>query len=408
MIWQLGRGIVSNAAVRLPDPDDDTKRIGPYIQHTAQVDPGNSGGPLLIQTPGVPTGFAVAGINTVKALGRQAANYSIPMDRVRSFLDASLGPPAGDELTRLNARLASFIEGLAATKAVYAHIADYLSNACVGENMEYAFGELFNKAPRTVQDDIMRAFRNPVDGMTYAVAWLIENNLRTKSGTISVTTDPPVPAGDGRYKITFRVNDKDIDSEWVNEYGIWRIRTFGDFASGDKTMIEKRKKEAADAAKLRAEPNLQISFGYANVFDRGSGVAFDLISRSGYVGFGFDFYIAEHFFQIDAITGFYFPLKAGSVAFTPFIDLNMGMQIREVVTDEPPFDISLAFKPGLQFTTAAVPGLHFQFAYQFNLLLFRLLSSNNDRDPGAAPAPAPGSPFRDMMILSFSIGYSFD
>jgi len=69
-IWQFSRGNVSNASVRLPKSSDSDEIIGPYIQHTAQIDPGNSGGPLLVAAQGVQTGYAVVGINTLSANSR--------------------------------------------------------------------------------------------------------------------------------------------------------------------------------------------------------------------------------------------------------------------------------------------------------------------------------------------------
>ncbi|MDR1250508.1 MAG: serine protease, partial [Treponema sp.] len=139
-LWQLGRGMVSNAHVEFPEDDRDEKSriMGPYIQHTAQVDPGNSGGPLLVPVPGLPAGYAVAGINTLSARFRQAANFSIPTDRIKAFLDSALISKPEDERRRLDARLNAFIDGLAAPRAVYDHIARYLSNACTAENAEYA------------------------------------------------------------------------------------------------------------------------------------------------------------------------------------------------------------------------------------------------------------------------------
>jgi serine protease Do len=371
MIWQLGRGIVSNSFVRLPDPDDDTKRLGPYIQHTAQVDPGNSGGPLLIRTPGVPTGFSVAGINTLTARYRQGANFSIPMNRVQSFLDKSLKPPAEDDLTRLDARLASFIEGLGATKAVYLHIAEYLSNACTGENVEYAWDELKQKAPSTVGRSIIDVFnRSPVDGMTCFVAWLIENNLRSKTGDISITTESIVPADDGKYTVSFDVNGKTIDSEWVNEYGIWRIRTFGEFASGDKTMVEKKKKEMVVAERLVTEPTIRISAGVAFLADLGPAFGTDLkLFGSKFFGWGMQgFFGPENFVEIDVLLGLYIPIPAGSVAFTPFGEVSAGLMYRKNDDNNgsPLMAHGISLKGGLMFTTTAVRGLYLQTAYQYN------------------------------------------
>jgi serine protease Do len=381
MLWQLGRGIVSNSFVRIPDPEDDTKIFGPYIQHTAQVDPGNSGGPLLIQAPGVPTGFAVAGINTLSALRRQGANFSIPMNRVQTFLDTSLRPSAEDSLTRLNARLDTFIEGLGATKTVYyPHIADYLSNACVGENVEYAWDELKEKASVTAGRDIVDVFnRSPVDGMTYFVAWLIEHNLRPRSGTISITKESVIPEDDGRYKVTFNVNNKSIDSEWVNEYGIWRIRTFGEFASGDKTMVEKKKKATDEAGRLVTDPTVRLGAGVALVTDLGTAFEIDVrVLSNKFFGGGMQGIIGpEGFAQFDILLGFYIPIQTGPVAFTPFGEAALGLMFSKNPNYEPDawsgstaddilFTGGVSVKGGLMFTTVAVPGLYLQAAYQYN------------------------------------------
>jgi serine protease Do len=399
MIWQLGAGIVSNALVRLPVDDETDKTIGPYIQHTAQVDPGNSGGPLLIQTPGVPSGYSVVGINTLSAIRRQGTNFSIPMNRVRSFLDASLRPAAGEDLTRLDTRLDAFIEGLGLPKAVYPHIAGYLSNACTGENVEYAYREFLSKGTRPQWENITN--RDTVEAMSYFVAWLIENNLRSR-GTISITKESVTPMDNGRYKVTFNVNNKPMDSEWVNEYGIWRIRTFGGFAAGDKTFVEKKTKEDANTEKLRTDPSFQFAAGYTQIVERGRALGLEFLGRSGYVGYGFSFYYSGELFQIDTVTGVYFPIKAGPVAFTPFLDLGLALQFKPKSGGNEfnlPIDFGLCFKPGLQFTTAAVPGLYLQFAYQYNLLLNTLV------DALAGDTVSGGYP--DEHFFSVSIGYSF-
>ena len=402
MVWQLGRGMVSNASVRLPNEDEPGKFFGPFIQHTAQVDPGNSGGPLLVQTQGVPTGFAVAGINTLSARFRQAANFSIPTSRVQAFLTANLGAAPKTDSTGLEERVTSFIEGLGVPKAVYPHIADYLSNTCTAENAEFAISETFSRASRTVQNDIAETFVNsPVDGMAYAVAWTIENALRSKTGKITIVKDSIVAADDNKYTVNFIVNDKPMKSEWINEYGIWRIRTFGDFAAGDKTFAEKRKKEEVDAARLRAEPSAQIDGGFAWIFDRGPAFGADFIFRADWFGFGARTFIGLNFFQVDVLTGFYFPIKAQTVAFTPFVNASIGLQFRDTGSDEiggikfP--DLGVSFQGGLQFTTAAVSGLYFQAAYQFNLFLLGTLASEATQ----------GEVRPDRHVIFFGVGYSF-
>jgi len=411
MIWQLGRGMVSNASVRLPDADNPGKTFGPFIQHTAQVDPGNSGGPLLVQTQGVPTGFAVAGINTLSARFRQAANYSIPMNRVQAFLDAALRPKTGTDLEGLNSRIDSFIEGIDDAKAVYPHINKFLSNACTGENAEYALSDMIDKAPRSVRNDIFQTFANsPVEGMSLAVAWTIENAMRSRSGKIAAAKNTVVAIDDNNYAVSLNVNDKIVESEWTNEYGIWRIRTFGDFAAGDKSLIKKKAAQRETDARLHADPSVQIGGGLALYLDRDPvklnrdlGFAMDLIIRGTWAGWGMHINVAKEFFQVDGTFGAYVPIIAGPVAFTPFANFGIGFQVlTNVEVFDPLYEnetfllfFAFPFQTGFQFTTAAVPGLYFQFAYRHNIIIDFMESKKGTKAP------------KDENLLIFSLGYAF-
>ncbi len=407
MIWQLGRGMISNVSVRLPDNDDPDKMIGPFIQHTAQVDPGNSGGPLMVQVEGVPTGFGVIGINTLSARFRQAANYAIPLNRVQAFIESSLQAPAGDQRPLLESRVNAFIEGLSAPKAVYPHIAPYLSNSCTGENAEYAISEVLEKASRNVRNDIFD--RAIVSSMNYAVAWTIENAIRARSGTISIALDSIVPGEADTYTVTFNVNNGSVSSVWINEYGIWRIRSFGDVAAGDKTLIKKKKEVRVNDERLRAEPALQISAGFSTLLSDlpaafGAELAFKTtrFTRIGFQGnFGKDFNL------IEIMGGLHIPIKAGKVAFTPFADACVGVMFgegmeaisgaNELGEDSPlelDFMLGGSIRGGLQFTTAAVPGLYLQASYQQNW--FKPLDISSESD------------FLYPSLIHIGIGYSFN
>jgi hypothetical protein len=274
----------------------------------------------------------VAGINTLKAHFRQAANYSIPVARIQSFLDASLKKGQVDERALLDTRLDSFIEGLKGSKAVYPHIATYLSNACAGENAEFAISEMFSKAGRATQDDI---FGNlPVEVMRQAVAWLIENRIRSKTGNINITTESVTANDDGNdtgYTVIFKINDKMFSSEWVNEYGIWRIYKFGEFAAGNKEFVKAKDKARANEEALHSEPGAQISAGLVYILDRGPCFGLDFaIKSSKYFGYGLQPCFGKDFFQGVMFLGVYVPIKLGSAAaLTPFVTGGIGAQFKE-------------------------------------------------------------------------------
>ena len=389
MIWQLGRGMVSNASVRLPHPDNPEKTLGPFIQHTAQVDPGNSGGPLLVQAQGGPTGFAVAGINTLSARYRQAANFSIPMYQVRSFLDASLKAKKRAGLEGLRERVDSFIKDINDAKPLYHHIAAYLSNACTAENAEYALSQMINRAPRRVQEDIVQTFsHSPVDGMAYAVAWTIENAIGNKGRKISVVVDSIEAIDDNNYTVNLIVNNNAMKSEWVNEYGVWRIRTFGSFAAGDMSLI--RDKQPLDN-RLRADPFLQVSAGMAYIFDRSPGFYADAFFRSLWLGFGSNALIAKDFFQLEGTSGVFFPIRAKGVAFTPFGVMGLGFQVFGAsASNELRVDMGFSFQAGFQITTSAVPGLFLTASYKRNVYFLHW----NDKDP----------PDKDLFFIGIGYG----
>lgn len=82
--WQLTRGAISNAKLQI---DNAT-----YIQHTAAIDPGSSGGPLLRKTDDQ---YEVIGLNTMKAFGRDRVGIAVSTQQLEAFLHA-----APDETTQ--------------------------------------------------------------------------------------------------------------------------------------------------------------------------------------------------------------------------------------------------------------------------------------------------------------------
>ncbi|MDC7220768.1 MAG: trypsin-like peptidase domain-containing protein [Spirochaetales bacterium] len=73
-IWQLSSGIITNSNVHIEEikiPENSY-----IIQHSAPIDPGNSGGPLLIKD--YKGDFSVVGINTWTVSGRNSTFFSIP------------------------------------------------------------------------------------------------------------------------------------------------------------------------------------------------------------------------------------------------------------------------------------------------------------------------------------------
>ena len=78
--WQLTRGSISNARVDV----DSHERASRIIQHTASIDPGSSGGPLLLKNAAGK--YEILGINTWKAFYREGVGLAIGKEDVQAFL----------------------------------------------------------------------------------------------------------------------------------------------------------------------------------------------------------------------------------------------------------------------------------------------------------------------------------
>ena len=92
--WQLTRGIISNARVDV----DSHERALRIIQHTASIDPGSSGGPLLFKNNDGK--YEILGVNTWKAFYREGVGLAIGKEDVMAFI-ANLGDSKTDASTQI-------------------------------------------------------------------------------------------------------------------------------------------------------------------------------------------------------------------------------------------------------------------------------------------------------------------
>jgi serine protease Do len=369
-------------------------RFGPFVQHTAAIDHGNSGGPLLVQMSDVVSGYAVAGINSMGWTGRASTFFAIPADRALEYIAEAVKPKDEETMRRnLDMRLDSFIKSLAKPKAVYGAIADYLSNACTASNAEYAIGETFSRAPRTVQDAI-DGVSGIVDWMQQCVAWLIEDTFRGKTaGTLRATLGDISQNTDGSYTVPLIfADDRTVTTTWALEFGIWKLDKAGDSVSGDKTLVEKQEKQQRKTVREKKDYDnfFLITASYVDIFDHlvetvpvynnsytpTNTPVFDMIPAFDatlflglyrYFLVPFSFTITKGFWQVDFGAGFKIPIDiAKAVTLSPYA--TIGLNVR-TPTDTTLFgiDFGLSVKGGLMLTTKWVPGLFALAAYQYNL-----------------------------------------
>jgi serine protease Do len=243
--WQLGKGNVTNGAAKIPALIDPA--ITTLIQHSAQVDPGNSGGPLLVVDKASKSGYRVAGINTWKAFDRQATNFSIPAAAIGAFIANTLSrdSSAKTQAPALEARCRGFISASSKAEDAYKELAKYVSYAYVARDGEAIIKKVLSIAPTSVRSDIIDVFSNvsPIEGIRLAIAYRIVSTLRSESAPATlgfVAVDGNADAAGADVPVRFTLAGKELSLTWLREHGVWRLASYPMDAS-----------KAADSAKAK-------------------------------------------------------------------------------------------------------------------------------------------------------------
>ncbi|GAB6012103.1 S1 family peptidase [Viscerimonas tarda] len=222
--WQLGQGIISNSAVF------DKLLIGNSpigaIQHTAQVDAGSSGGPLLVKTT---TGeYEIIGVNTWKIKSRESANFSISGKSLTQFLEKYADNKKKNTAAELRARATEFE---AALKKGYMEILPYISSEYISNVSVDHFYELVNAVPDSVSDQMASCFDNglPIDGVRISLAYIMYKNIANNN---LVYNSQGSVAGK-HVDVIFTSDKKAFPTTWVFEQGEWRLQRLPDLKLTD-------------------------------------------------------------------------------------------------------------------------------------------------------------------------------
>lgn len=237
-VWQFGKGSVTNASARIKDLIDPS--VSTIIQHSAQIDAGNSGGPLLIASKNDAVGYEVAGINTWKAVGRDATNFSIPSNLALKLLEKSNNPPS-DEVLRTE-RNEKFIQAIMDSSNDYTSIVKFISYNLASQEGAACFDDILRHAPSAVINRVASEFAyNPIEGLRYAVAYNIYNSF-PKNDKSAVELDKIV---------------------WKKEHGIYRIDSVDDLLKdkkGKKNTKNSKAKKSSESSKTLETNDSKINF----------------------------------------------------------------------------------------------------------------------------------------------------
>ncbi len=231
-MWQLGKGNVTNSVARVPELVDP--KLTPLIQHSAQVDAGNSGGPLLVADRSSPGGFKVIGVNSWKVVGRQAANFSVPAVRVKKFINASLAVRPKEDSAGTTAALERTCRGFSAAFTAgakpYREIMVFISRDFVLKKGEHILPRVLASAPHSIRDEILSAFYNasPIEAVRMALAYYLYMAVTEKKPAASpefVRIEKSTAEKDTA--VHFSVGEHKFSTTWKYTNGKWSLGAWG-------------------------------------------------------------------------------------------------------------------------------------------------------------------------------------
>ncbi len=261
-VWQFGKGTVTNARARIKELLDP--EVSTIIQHSAQVDSGNSGGPLLVASG---KDYLVVGINTWKAAYRDSTNFAIPSAVIQKMLDGL----STSKTTTAEDRAFKLAKALGDSSQNFTSIVNFISYHKASVEGQKELESVLRFAPTSARSTISEIFNyNPAEGLRYACAYqLFKKYGSTEDKTYSYKTEV-TESSDEKMAITFTSGEgedaKTFETAWIKEHGLWRLDSTEKVEEeSDDKKKEKKKDNSSSAIRFKGLETIDtvwLKFGY--------------------------------------------------------------------------------------------------------------------------------------------------
>ena len=383
-IWQLGKCIVSNSVV--------VKDGNKMIQHTAQVDPGNSGGPLLVKQG---KNYVVVGMNTLKAFNRENTGLSITSSDIAIYLktyenygDKTYAPKS------LNEAVSDFAKTLSSdTKEA----SDYISRKNI-----YSYSQAeFQVLSVTSNDEIANIIKN--DDIEKGLKMLVIENLKktVKKSTILPQGEIRMSGDTALVNYGFNQN-KTLFTSWIKESGEYKLLSYSD---KEKNLFEDKKENSGNSSIYT--PGFHILEDYMSIIELGVGFPLTDTEKNhfslGYYGGKKYFYYGAYlsygnyvdpnpFFDFVVNVGVRVPMGIGRFYIAPYVLPAAGMRFG--IPDIMRGGFLVAPNAGIQLGVFAKDEISIYIApeYKYNLLIDGMRSSTK---------------YKQSHILMLKLGVTF-
>lgn len=265
--WQFSKGNITNREAKLAYMEGSS--ISYLIQHSASIDPGNSGGPLLIKNALVNMNYSVIGVNTFSVTNRNNTFFAIPSVDVISFFNKALEAKQSVENEQsmresLISSIDDFIIAIHAEEPNQRFIISYFSNQLVGDVGLDSYYHVLDRSGNSLKDKWRDSFYydspfNTIRGAIYERFMTIKNNSIEFIEIKSITNDSTWEA-----RTILRIGGKKVKVDWAFNFGFWQIKEmdFGSLTLGfegedlSKKLIPKYDKDISPAYMNLALPGL--------------------------------------------------------------------------------------------------------------------------------------------------------
>jgi serine protease Do len=228
--WQLGKGVVTNRRVVV-------EKIGlpeyaVFTQHSAPIDPGNSGGPLLVGDPGDPSSFRVIGINTWVMLGRQSTNFAVSLDMLREVLERLPDPvntiePAG----AVREKAEKLVTSINVKEWSRFESGRYISSRMVMRQGWNVFTSIVSAAEAADYKVWVERFlgESPEETLRQAIYFRIYKALHKEGRAVALDSVDTLPDAGGtrRIRTGLTAGRDTFFIDWYEKSGNWRILEAG-------------------------------------------------------------------------------------------------------------------------------------------------------------------------------------
>ncbi|MBP5451168.1 MAG: trypsin-like peptidase domain-containing protein, partial [Treponema sp.] len=243
-MWQFGKGSVTNSRARVEDLL--SSEISTLIQHSAQVDSGNSGGPLLVSSSSE-AGYSVVGINTWKVVGREGTNFAIPSKVVESFVENTLS--GKNQAMPIDDRITQMMIALKDVDKEFLGMAKFVSNEMISLVGDEAFLTALRTSSGSTHESLIALYAwSPIDGMRYSIAYVVWKEFTKNGWPLNITVDKPEASGDGWTITMTPEGKKPVTTTWIMEQGRWKLSEFSTIQSKGTSIWNRSGHEGFDVA----------------------------------------------------------------------------------------------------------------------------------------------------------------